>query len=550
MFPRWPRYVHSLLLPAALLLATGRQLGCYFETNDDLAIIQLIRGVTAAGPVSDLHLYLHGLSALLAALCQAWPGVPWYGVLLFGFLYAATALAFAIIDRLLRGRVPTWKITLLLVLFYGTLWLEHALWFNYLRVPVLLAGCGLLFAAQRPGQRGAQALGLGAFVVAWLIRPSAADVALLASLPGMWWLSGRRVLPLAAGALGWAVVAGLSVALLRLPTEAAYRRLDVLKSNLNDYQLYQLRPQSAADSLGLKLAANWMLGDSTLVNEELFSRAAQTDVSYFSQHVAPRKLRATMLLLIRDYFPALLVLGTLAAWVLAHPDLRRRREFWLALLAWAGLLLGLGVVLKLPPRLALPLLDLVVLSALLFVLRDPIESERRAVRALVLVLGIAALPYAVKTGHRQQVLRAEQHRGLQLLREMRRRTYPAAVVVTDVLELAYKAQSPWRRPRLGGNVLFMSVTGWYTADPSQAQLRRQLTGTTDMALALQRLARRRAAVKWYLTPATAHLLNRQLAQRQAPAGPSWQLVTREQVSSQYGPVPRLYVPAWQEGKYR
>ncbi|TYZ07852.1 hypothetical protein FY528_14235 [Hymenobacter lutimineralis] len=550
MFPRWPRYVHSLLLPAALLLVTGLQLGCYFETNDDLAIIQLIRGVTAAGPVGDLHLYLHGLSSLLAFLCQTWPAVPWYGVLLFGLLYGATALAFAIIDRLLRGRVPTWKITLLLVLFYGTLWLEHALWFNYLRVPVLLAGCGLLYAAQRHGQRWAQVVGLGAFVVAWLIRPSAADVALLVALPGVWWLSGRRAMPLAAGALAWALVAGLSVALLRLPTEAAYRRLDVLKSNLNDYQLYQLRPQSAADSLGLELAANWMLADSTLVNEALFTRATKTDVPFFRQHVAPLKLRATILLLIRDYFPALLAMATLLAWVLAHPDLRRRWEFWLALAAWAVLLLGLGVVLKLPPRLALPLLDLVVLSALIFVLRDQIESERRAVRALVLVLGIAALPYAVKTGHRRQMLRAEQHRGLQLLREMRRRTYPAAVVVTDVLELAYKAQSPWRRPRLGSNVLFMSVTGWYTADPSQAQLRKHLTGTTDVVLALQSLARRRAAVKWYLTPTTAYLLNKQLALRTAPAEPQWRLVTRERVGSSYTSVPRLYVMALQTVKYR
>lgn len=550
MVVRWPRLAHCLLLPAGLLLATGWGLGCYFETNDDLAIIQLVRGVTAAAPVSNLHLYFHGLAALLALLCQAWPAVPWYPGLLFGLLYAATALSFAIIDKLLRGRVPTWKITLLLVLFYGTLWLEHAMWFNYLRVPVLLAGSGLLFAAQRPTRPWAQGLGLAAFVVAWLIRPSAADLALLVVLPGIWWLRGRRAAPLVAAATGWAVVAGLAFLLLRPATSTAYRRLDVLKSNLNDYQLYQLRPATATDSLGLRLAANWLLGDSTLVNEVLFTRATRLEPTYFCQRVAPAKLRAMALGLVRDYFPALLVLATLAAWVLAHPNLRGRPGFWLALLAWAGLLLGLGTLLKLPPRLALPLLNLIVLSAVAFVLRDTLESERRLVRALLLVLGIAALPYTVKTLHRRQVLRAEQHRGLQQLRQMRRRTYPAAVVVTDVLDAAYKSQNPWRRPRLGAGVYFLSVSGWYTADPSQAQLRKHLTGTTDMAAALQQLARRRAAVKWYLTPATARLLNQLLALRRQPGQRPWQLITRESIQAGSSAVPQLYLPMEQPVEHR
>ncbi|QNP51983.1 hypothetical protein H9L05_19075 [Hymenobacter qilianensis] len=37
-------------------------LGAYYETNDDLIITQLLRGVTAAAPVTDLHLYFHGFA--------------------------------------------------------------------------------------------------------------------------------------------------------------------------------------------------------------------------------------------------------------------------------------------------------------------------------------------------------------------------------------------------------------------------------------------------------------------------------------------------------
>ncbi|MCR5886407.1 hypothetical protein LRS06_01185 [Hymenobacter sp. J193] len=548
MFARWPRFVHCLVLPAGLLLASGWGLGSYFETSDDLAIIQLVRGITAVAPVSNLHLYFHGLAAVLALLCQQWPAVPWYATLLFGLLYAATALAFSVIDKLLRGRVPTWQITLLLVLIYGTLWLEHAMWFHFGRVAVLLAGSGLLFAAQRPMQRWAQGLGLAAFGVAWLIWPGAADVALLAVLPGLWWLSGRRAAPLVGAAIAWVVVAGLALHLLRPASSQAYSQLHQQATALNDYGLYRLAPATTTDTLGLRLAVSGMLGDSTLVNEALFRRTARFEPSYFRQHIAPAKLQATVFGLIREYFPALLVLATLAAWVLAHTDMRGRPGFWLALLAWAGLLLGLGTLLRLPPHLALPLLDLLVLSAMVFVLRDEMESERRAVRALLLVLGIAALPFTVKTLRRQQQLRTEQHRGLQQLRQMRRHTYPAAVVVTDVLDEAYKSQSPWGRPRLGAGVGFLSVTGWYTADPSQAQLRKHLTGTPDMAAALRQLARRRAAVKWYLTPATARLLNQQLARSVQPTQQNWQLTARERAPGGSSTAPRLYFPTAQPVK--
>jgi hypothetical protein len=92
-------------------------LGIYYETNDDLAIIQLLRGNTAAAPVTNLHLYFHGLAWVLAGLFRLLPAVPWYGVLLYTLLYAATALTFAVLDKLVRHRVAPELVTVLLVLF-------------------------------------------------------------------------------------------------------------------------------------------------------------------------------------------------------------------------------------------------------------------------------------------------------------------------------------------------------------------------------------------------------------------------------------------------
>ena len=506
-----------VLLPALLLLAVGWGLGGYFETNDDAAIILLLRGTTAAAPVPDLHLYFHGLSALLMGLYQLAPAVPWYALLLYGLLYAATVGAFTFLDRLLAGRVPASWVTVLLVLFFVVAWLEHGFWFNYVRVPVLLAGVGLLLAVQRPASRRLLVLGVLAFGISWLIRPSAALLGLLAVVPGAWWLSGRQALPVLAGALLWA---GLGAALLGATQTApakAYRTLDVLKSNLNDYQLYRPTPRTAPDSLGMRAVRHWLLADSALVNPALFRRAGTLDVPYFLRETAPAKAGLLLRQLARDYFPLLLLQAVLLGLVLwqhsAGKQPGRRRWFWLAQAGYVGFVLALGIILKLPPRVALPLLDLWALSNLAHVLPRAAPSRVRGVVALLLAaLALAAGPYAYKTLHRRQILRAEQLRGQSLRRALA--GPPVLVVVADVLP--YKAANAFRNPD-PRPVRLLLLAGWTSADPSQPLLRQRLSGTRSDPASLVRLLRRGAAVRWLLTPTGAALVNQQLLPYQPAA---------------------------------
>lgn len=513
-----------VLLPALLLLAAGWGVGTYFETNDDAAIIQLLRGITAAGPVTDLHLYFHGLGAGLSWLYQVAPDVPWYALLLYGLLYAATVGAFTVLDRLLLNRLPGPWITVVLVLFFLTAWLEHGLWFNYVRVPILLAGVGVLTGAQRPASRAALILGLLAFGLGWLIRPSAAVLGLLAAAPGAWWLSGRRALPVLGGAAAWAMAGALLLNLTWSPAATAFRRLDVLKSNLLDFQLYQ--PPAAAlapsDSLGLAAAQHWLLTDSALVNEAFYARAApMPTTAYFLSTIAPAKLRLALPQLLRDYFPVLLLLAA-SGWLMMKGPTGRARSFWLVQLLFAGLVLGLATVLKLPPRIALPLLDIWLLGNLAAVLP---AAGRRAPWVLLVVLAVAVGPYLYKTAHRAAVLRQEQRQNQCQQQQLTQLTLqpgrPAPqLVISDAFEATYKAESPFTEGKSSAEAARLSsrrmpVTGWITLHPSQAEWRQQLTGTRYFPESLRRLAAR-PDVAWVLTPATAVILNRQITRLSGP----------------------------------
>ncbi|WP_089331520.1 hypothetical protein [Hymenobacter mucosus] len=519
-----------LLLPLLCLAGNGLLLGCYYETNDDLTIVALLRGVSAASPVTDLHLYFHGYAALWAWLYTTAPAVPWYGLTLYGLLVVATVLLFAVLDKVLSTRLSMGWVLVCSTLLFEVAWLEHGFWFSYVRIPVLLAGVGLLYAAQRAPGRKAAILGLLAFALAWLIRPSAAVLALLVVAPGAWWLAQRRAVPILASAAGFAVVAGLLVTFTRSDAAATYRRLDVLKSNLNDFHLTAppARPLSAPDSLGLALTHHWMVGDSTLINEAFFNRATPVHLPYFVEHTALPKLRNLLLQLGRDYFPLLLLLvGTcLVAWRSGQP----RGVFWVVQLAFAIVVVGLGVGLKLPPRLALPVLDFWVLGNLIFCLQPAARFPLRSALLLLVLLLVAAVPYAYKTSHRRVVLSAERSRNHERQRLLFGKVR-GGILVSDIVEETYKSASPFQEHLVPTQGHLLGIAGWPTLDPSQPVLRHALTDTRDFTTSMRRLAEQ-PHVAWVLSPEGAALLNRQLALRRQTQQPHVRLQRAPEVGPQ------------------
>jgi hypothetical protein len=548
--------VRTVLLPLALSAATVLGLGSYYETNDDTTLAWLFSGVLALKPVASVPLFLHGYGHLLATAYTAAPGVPWLGLLLGVLLAAATVLTFAVLDRLLRPYLRPGPLALALTLFFGLAWLEHWLWFSHGRVALLLAGAGVLFAAQRAGRRGAQLLGLVALGAAWLIRPNLAVVGVSAVVPAAVWLAGswRRAAPmLLSAALGLLLATGL-LHWQQTPAEARAQRRDAAFSRMLDFDQLRPQPHTPADSLGTAAISLWLLGDSTVVNEVLTRRAYRFDAADFLAHEVPAKLRQRLPLLARDYFPLLLALAATAVAVARRRG--RAGWFWLVQLGFAGGLILLAGLFKLPPRLALPLLDFWLLSNLVFWLKTaelvhkseisdgakatqetevaaashnrsasltfgegPGASEVRlsCLGATAICLIITTL-YAAKTWHRHQVLSQEQRQHESALKVISRQKAGRVRILAGTNDFL-KSLSPFRTYHLGHQPVLL-LTGWSSHDASQAQLRRALTGTTDQTACLRRLARLKscgseAEALWALTPETAHWLN----SRFRPGGP-------------------------------
>ena len=497
----WRRII-TYLLPALLLILTCFVTGSYFETNDDQVITLLLRGIIGGQPVGDLHLSLHGISHVLAWLYQVLPDVPWYGLFLYGALYLSLVLSFGLLHRLGRRIASNQQIALLLLFFYIGSWLEHALWFNYTRVPLLLAATGFLtyaFDAKEPGGRHNRVLALCslAFLVALCIRPSAALLGLFLTLPGALRVPDRSgidfrnlVTSLVPFALVGVVFYSLTI-LSRSDEEIVYQRLDQRNTYYQDFGIYYFKPASPTEdprTYAVRDAIrDWMLGDRVAINEPFFMRAGGYNWGKFLTTRVPGKVEEVVKRVTKDYF--LLLIFNVLLVVYCHQKLKSRTRRWLLLLLqmWVlGLLLGVAMLLKLPPRLAGPGLTVLTLLNLTFYLRHRRFKAPKVPVWLRAALLLVLAAHVYRTGWRTLMLADKQRHNEDFLNSLHLR-FRGQTLVTAGLETYLINLSPWENYDFGSNKL-VPLTGWQTLAPEHREYLKSLTGHTTYDKALLALA--------------------------------------------------------------
>ena len=503
--PAWPARWAALGLPLLLFGLTYAVTGFYYETNDDQIITLLLRGLTIQPALADLSIYFFGFSQVLAWLYAVLPHIPWYGLLLYGWLLVATMLAFWLVVRAFP-QLKTWQRWALLLGFYLFCWLEHVMWFNYLRVPLLLAGTSYLFLLcrqrlPRPGWWGPWLLSGVLFGAALSIRPSAAALGLLVTGPAAFFFAGspgrrwRAALPLT-----YLLAIALAFFLWRQghqgPAARQYQQLDIWKSALLDYGIYQPQVRTAGDSLAFAAIRHWMLADEQVLHAGFYRRHGSIRLAHVLEQVAPDKVRALGVTLVRDQFFLLLVNGLLLGlfWVSGAPGRRRMTGYWVYF--WL-LLLAIGIGLKLPPRVLTPCLSLFTLVQLLLcpgIKKLPPTAWTRVALAVTVVAGLG---YVAKIAHRAGLQRQRQQTNERFIAEVAR-VSRGQVLVYSVLPDYFRSLSPFRNYDFGATTLF-PLTGWSTLDPGYRAFYQRQTGCPGFAAAVRALHRRPHTL-WLLEP--------------------------------------------------
>lgn len=542
--------VRLCLLPILLVVITGIVLGCYFETNDDLVIIFMLRGTGMLAPVSNLHLYFHGSAPLLTSLYQLLPALPWYGIFLYALLIISAVLAFHVLDHMTEQLSVSRKIILLIFFFFLT-YVEHVLRMNFTRVPILLTGTTLLYLFQLIQQRR---LGLGWLLIgtvligiSWTIRSNGAFLGILVTAPAIFVLPPARWGRAAMLVACYLILALAGSAWLTLGVDGsqrAYEHLSNTRASINDYQLYTFHPSQPTDYVAIESIQTWWgIGDTTLVNRQFYQRTTQVDLTFWGRNVIIPKTQSLIVRLASDYFLYAVVNGLLVILLArSRAGIFEQRRGFLYGVFMVGLLLALGILLQLPPRVASPMLTLFTLVNLGMVLPH-LNSVRWATpgfRNATIGLFIAvSLGFAAKMASRAFRHRKEQQQNEFYLAQLAKHAAGRPLVVASLYN-SFRSLSPFRNYNLGGGLIY-SLNGWTATDPSQLAVLHNLTGPGSYSARMAALARRPEVV-WAFPPRFASFFSRYLAATSTISVPTFCPTTTRLPDPALADLPQLYTP--------
>ena len=511
------RWLRIVLLPLLLLGAVYGACGFYYESNDDLTIVLLVRGITAAAPVSNLHVYLGWWGHFLAALYTWVPEFPWYDALLTLLVYVSLVVAFYVLEAIAWSEQRRWRTLVLELAFFGATYVPHLVQMNFTR-PALLLGvvAGLLLALPTGGRRNAGRWAVAGllFVAGWQLRSQAAELGALLTVPVLLLHSWRRAL---GALLGLMALVGLLILETKLedsPAGATYVHINNIRTQAFDYQRYNFVLRTPADSLAYA-ALGMGMGpyDTGLVNEAFFQRCLRPAVS-----ANGTTGRAVIQLIFNDLkqYQCLAAALTLYGWFLVMGALQRgalagrQRAVWIFGLYqgffWA-LYLGVALYFHPVPRVAHPMITAYLLTNLVMLhgfmgldLSAPRPSRTESL-GWGFILTSALLLTVVREWRVVRAIQASERNHAAYLVQLRNEAGGDILVeggLYNVLDhlLLFKPYEFLAYRRI------VTLGGWSIYDPSQPALRRYLTGQANTAEALLALGRQ-PRVMWVMQPAFA-----------------------------------------------
>ena len=543
-------------LSAVLLGLQGVLGGFFYETNDDLLMELLLRGITGAVPVDNLYLYLHGWSNLLAALYSYAPAVPWYGLTLYVTLYFSLAICFWTLEEISRKRLNGWQLASLQIVFYALTFFLHAVQINFTRPALLLgAAAGLLLLTPRPDGSSPRwpvwVLASLALVAGWGLRPSGGILGLVLTLPLALWQGWARALRVAGYAGGLILLLTFLGGLSDTAEIKDYRRNDLERSRLFDYASSRLEIHTPTDSLAYATLVPYQgINDSVLLNPEFFRRAMQPAAGqHFKAGVYGGALiSAGGSLVLRMPGCLLAVFACILLVASAVRSGRLRFRSWRVLLfgVYQGFfwLVFLALVSHMPLRVLQPIVTIYTIVNVIMVFGYLFPEgvtqllPRWQYRALLVTgMAVGALWLLVNV-RLVRMLSLDNANHMDYLAQLEQEI-GSGILIEQGLFAAYPHLSPLSQHHLGNYRKIVMLTGWPAFDPSQPRLRQALVGTRDLAQTLQRLGQR-PGTSWVMQPAFAQLLGRYLSARlELPVG---QHIHFEPVSESRLPTPASVPP--------
>src|SRR4030095_3000925 len=143
------KFFNIIVLPVLLFILTYLIFGFYFEGIDEIFMSFLLKGdlQPQGGAFEIIHLHKI-ICYIYSFLYKTIPTMPWFGIFLCLFNLVASVNIFIIFHQFLSRLFNQYIETLLLVLLYVILILQHIILINFTRTAILLSSSSLILIFQ------------------------------------------------------------------------------------------------------------------------------------------------------------------------------------------------------------------------------------------------------------------------------------------------------------------------------------------------------------------------------------------------------------------
>lgn len=521
------RALNVYVLPGVLFVSTYLIFGFHYQTSDDALVSALIRGFPFGVPVTEFF-FCHRLTAIAYAhLAQSYPGVPWYEVAMYAFLFLAVRNYFVLIYDYAKRFLPASALTPVLIVAYSVFFLNSVIFINFTEVAIFLSASAILLAVTRlTGPSGAQPIAyaplagcLMLFGLALLTRPQGALLSLIVLLPlGILRRRQEIVRSLCCVYLpAFALVGALQLYDYATWTDdsAYFRSVFPYVFNVLDARTPTTPLDGPADSMRYWAVTHWFLGDRETTNVAFLSRMVRNDLIDFRKVniAALWKTLGQMYEMASKYHLAVAMLLPLLG--AASVVLRRRaqdgwRILWFTALYWLPVM-ALAMFWKMPDRVLTPSIISYTLAALVFAFVLVEHSglwPKSHAKAAGFMAGLWCLALVVTlVAWRQKApgadIEAVKAAANTKFRQELTAEFPGRTVVftMDTLNAFVKHQPALSTHRLAENSAYILIdSSWPTLLPQYPQHLRTKTGSDRMANVFQYLREKSDNVILVSTP--------------------------------------------------
>lgn len=499
-------FLISILLPLLLMIVSYWLFGFYFESNDDQQMALIFDGRMSTRPESNLFFWHIFTGNLLSAFYQLSPSVPWYGLLMYFFLWCSMINFFAVGFQVFREKCRPGTLVLILITLFFFVIVENILLLNFTRVAILLSGSSILFYIiyyPRSASRTSRIL-----ISAWSL--SMTSLALFTRLEGAI-LSLAIIAPLFIVLIGAAKYSWKGPLFFYLAVVLVITGIKVYQASITDPELNQRKNLfqgivdydylSKSENTGPRESAirsaitNWIFWDKTIMTTE-YLKELTGEHGKFSKNTERLlqsifHLHSVYLIVIifaenqSFAFMVNLFLIFIPLWTFFSQNNKRHLLFTLFYHAAFWFTFTIVMILfKLPNRVSNPLFVLYTLSNIIVFLQfhDQLINYRKPVirYTAALLLIAASVIYSYRMINQLEIYRSGSRLNKEKLAEINRLADSTIVVFAAPAIHLLDGSNPFEEIELNKTNTNVFIGGWTTWYPFIDSSLTALTGSNKM----------------------------------------------------------------------